>query len=576
MKKHMKEILNFSKTLKVLYVEDNFEVREQTLKLFKNFFNDIVIATNGQEGLEEFKKERVDIVFADISMPFMNGIEMLNHIRKLDENLPCVLISAHNEIGYFTEAIKLGVDGFVIKPIDIKQFSMLLYKILEKLKLKRENINYTDKLEKEVEKKTKELSKRLYTDELTLLPNRAAIIEEFSKYDKNYIPIIFMIDIDSFRTYNELYGIDIANEILVQFSKLLSQFAKDKGYKVFRIFGDEFVLFDMVEYIDMQRYEETTYELLEYFAKNRLHIKSLNEDIELDIAIGMSFGNSNSLAKASIALYNAKSNGKKYSAYSSQIDRTKQLQNNLYWRKEIKKSIEEDRVTPYFQPIVNRKQQIIKYESLIRILQKNKDNNTIAVTPNNFLDISRQTKKYEILSYKMIEKTFKLTRNKPISFSINLDYQDLYDRKLISLIKNELQERDDKQHKIILEILEDQQIKDYHSFASKLQELKKLGALVAIDDFGSGYSNLSHVIGLSPDYLKIDSTLVKNVVKDLRSRRVIKAVVNLSKSLGMKTIAEFVSDKEVFDIVYELGVDEFQGYYFGKPMSIDDIKDETL
>ncbi len=576
MKNKIKDLINFSRTLKILYIEDNLEAREQTLKLLKNFFSDIVVAIDGEDGLKKFKTYNPDLIFTDLNMPHMNGIDMLREIREIDDDIPCVVISAHNESDYFIDAIKIGVDGFILKPIDINQFSTLLYKIVEKLKFKKEDINHTKELEIKVQERTSELARKLYFDDLTGVLNRSALIEKLSQCNEKHMPIIFLIDIDSFRIYNELYGIEVGNDILKQFSMLLEQYCENSNYTLFRVFGDEFALFEMVEYIDLQKYEETVNEIFSFFSKNKIYIKSLNEYLEISITVGMSFGNKNALSKANMALFNAKSNGKKYSTYCSKIDRTKKLENNFYWRKEIKNALLEDRVIPYFQPIVDRNKKVIKYESLIRIIQYDMFGEKKVVAPFNFLDIARQTKQYNDLSYRMIEKTLALMEDKNISFSINLDYGDIYNRNLMDMLKTYLSDfkKTDINHndKVILEILEDQQIKDYQSFSKKLEKMKKLGALVAIDDFGSGYSNLSYIVGIDPQYIKIDATLVKNIDTDKNSRKIVQGIVHLAKNLGIKTIAEFVSSEKIFEIVYELGVDEFQGYYFGKPAPIDEVQ----
>jgi EAL domain-containing protein (putative c-di-GMP-specific phosphodiesterase class I) len=129
---------------------------------------------------------------------------------------------------------------------------------------------------------------------------------------------------------------------------------------------------------------------------------------------------------------------------------------------------------------------------------------------------------------------------------------------------------------IILEILENDNIEHYHLLTKKLVQFKQVAAKIAIDDFGSGYSNFSHIIGISPHYLKIDASLIKDIDTNRKSYEMVKAIVQFAKSLHIKTIAEFVSSKEIFDITYALGVDEFQGYYFGKPMSIEEIEAKTV
>ena len=101
---------------------------------------------------------------------------------------------------------------------------------------------------------------------------------------------------------------------------------------------------------------------------------------------------------------------------------------------------------------------------------------------------------------------------------------------------------------------------------SFIKEIRTFGVRIAIDDFGTGHSNFSNIIAIDPDYIKIDGSFIKNIDKDPKSYSLVKGIVNSSKDLNIKTIAEFVHKKEIFDILKDLGVDEFQGYYFSEPL----------
>ena len=92
-----------------------------------------------------------------------------------------------------------------------------------------------------------------------------------------------------------------------------------------------------------------------------------------------------------------------------------------------------------------------------------------------------------------------------------------------------------------------------------------MGVKIAVDDFGTGYSNFSYLLELKPDYLKIDGSIIKNIDTNRNSQEIVKAIVSFAKSLHVKTIAEFVCSKEVYEKCLKLGIDEFQGYYLGEP-----------
>ena len=571
----VKDLVKQTKVLKLLYVEDNQSVREQTKKFLKGFFSDIVVGINGQDGLDKFNREEFDLIITDLNMPIMSGIEMLKEIRKLNTYIPCIIMSAHDNPNYFLQTIQLGIDGYILKPLKIDSFTTLMRKISDNIIAKKENLCYTKKLEEVVEEKTKELASKLYYDDLTGLRNRYSLIEEISVDDNSWIPVVIMIDIDSLKTYNELYGIQTGNDILKQCANELKKLVKGKKIEVYRLTSDEFVLFEKSYNLDISLYKNIVSSIFKLFSKNKLYIKSIEDSLEISLTIGMAFGNSNSIEKASSALHKAKNDETKFVIYTEENNIKEQLQNTLYWKNEIKNAIEKDNIVPYFHPIVDRNQKIVKYESLMRLKQYDIYGIEKIISPINFLEISLHTKQYDDLSYIMLEKTIKSVIDKDISVSINLDYRDIYNKQLLKMLKKNIEEfykvNKNSSNKIILEILENHEIKDYKAFTEQILELQNLGADIAIDDFGSGYSNLSHIMGISPEYLKIDGSLIKDIVTNKKSRKIVQGLVQLAKNLGIKTIAEFVANKSIFDVTYELGVDQFQGYYFAEPMKLEDI-----
>ena len=118
---------------------------------------------------------------------------------------------------------------------------------------------------------------------------------------------------------------------------------------------------------------------------------------------------------------------------------------------------------------------------------------------------------------------------------------------------------------IIFELLESEGIENYKEVMSFIEDVKSYGAKIAIDDFGSGYSNFERIVELQIDFLKIDGSLIKNIHQNDDMKIITKTIVNFAKELGIKTVAEFVHSKEVLKEVEALGVDYAQGFYIGKP-----------
>ena len=127
--------IKISRNMKILYVEDNIEVQNQTIKMLKNFFLNIVAANHGLEGLAIFKKETFHVIFTDIEMPNMNGVTMIEKIREINKNIPIIIFSAHAKSEYFLKTINLGIDGYILKPYDLKKVINVITKIVTKLNI---------------------------------------------------------------------------------------------------------------------------------------------------------------------------------------------------------------------------------------------------------------------------------------------------------------------------------------------------------------------------------------------------------------------------------------------------------
>jgi len=132
------DLIECTSKLTLLYVEDSYESLELTLELFEDFFEHIITAKDGKEAIEKFNAHKVDIIITDINMPVMNGLDMLKEIRTTNKEIPVLVLSAYSEPEYFIESIKLGVNGYILKPIDYQQMNDTLSTVLENIKLKED------------------------------------------------------------------------------------------------------------------------------------------------------------------------------------------------------------------------------------------------------------------------------------------------------------------------------------------------------------------------------------------------------------------------------------------------------
>ena len=578
----IKKVKEFSSSLRVLYVEDEEQLREKTSEIFKNLFESIETAANGKEGLEKYNDyyeingEFYDLVITDVNMPMMNGIELSKNLLKTNKEQHIMVISAYNDPEMLESFIEIGINGFVKKPMTIPQFLTTLYKIAKTIVLNKESIKNREKieklnhelqtlnrnLEKKVDERTKQIKDQLLIDSLTSLKSYAALIEDQKGVEFH---ALYFIDIDNFSQINSIYGYLYGNNILKQFSKCLNSFnsINEYKYKLYRISSDKFAVYQNDRLDNIFDYEKHLFNLKNYIENYQFFI----EDIEFNLSttIGLSLGQENPIVTADMALSHAKKSKLGFQVYNSDIDILKQVSNNLEIRNKIKYAIHNDGVYPVYQPIVNKEGEVIKYEVLMRVLDiKSKEERILY--PDEFLTVAIQSKQYNQLCNILFEKTFEYMNKTDKDFSINLSYEDIYNKTLVKYLKKNLDKHPGIGNRFIVEILETLAIEETKVMNRFLEFLNEYNVKVAVDDFGTGYSNFSHIIDLRPDYVKIDGKFIRNILKSRRSQIIVKSIIYFAKKLDIKVIAEYVHSKEVFEWVRDAGVDEFQGYYFSKPL----------
>ena len=437
-------------------------------------------------------------------------------------------------------------------------FLALFFIILYIRQLKNEK-NICKKI---IDNAKKEVEERLYKDELTGLKNRKSLEDSIKGKDS---VVAILLDVDAFEDLNELYGFINAEEVLKELSNILKEFEKTHDVAAYRLSGDIFALTN-ISNIPFEDIFILIEELNKTFLNRKIFVDKLNVDIVVSMTMGISIFQEEPILTAAMALKKAKSLNQSYFVYNNELDSKELIIQSLYWREKIKNAVSENKIIPFYQPIVNRKQEVIKYESLMRIRDFDSNNEAIILTPDKFLGISFKTKQYLELSRIIISKSLDNLLKTQKNITINLSFKDILNYEFIDYLDNVLEKlKFEDRNRLVFEILESENLSDYDFLEEFVLKYKKLGVKIAIDDFGSGYSNFIRIIRLKPDYLKIDGSLIKNIDKDNNSYEIVKSIIAFSKTLNIRTIAEYVHSEEIFNLLLELGVDEFQGYYFGKP-----------
>ncbi len=406
-----------------------------------------------------------------------------------------------------------------------------------------------------------DLSKRLITDDLTGLPNRRAFFEVKKNYKE---PTFILINIDNFKHINDLYSSAVGDQLLIELGQFIKEKAKKINAQVFRLGADDFGVLYEDRRDDTEKIVET---LIQEIENNTflLKIKKNNKIILLEISINVSAGVScipPLLETADMVLKHAKENRKKYLIYRKEMKLYKYIQQNLNLIDTIKYALQNNKLFLVYQPIVdNRTGNVVEYECLVRI----KDQNGNIISPADFLPVAKESKYYSQITQEVIRQAFDKFKNTSVMFSINLSAEDITDKTIKEYIYMMLEKHPRLTERLTFEILESESIKNYEEIKEFIKNVKRKGVKIAIDDFGSGYSNFARIVELDPDFIKIDGSLIKKLPYDIYVQVVVSTIVDFSRKLGIKTIAEFVYNEDVFSTVKTMGIDYSQGYYIGKP-----------
>lgn len=253
MQKLTDELAEFTKSLKVLYVEDNKEAQEAVGELLGLFFENVVTAIDGVDGLEKFKNDTFDMVISDIKMPRMNGVEMAKSIRNISPETAIIMATAHQEAEYLLECIRCSVDGYLLKPIDIEQLEESIFKVANRIYCDRTAQDYERHLEEQVNVRTqeleqahKELVSMVNKDSMTALYNRRYFNEisntllQISKREGTPLSAL-MIDIDRFKVINDNFGHLVGDQVLKMLAKIMLDIMRESDIIV-RFGGEEFII----------------------------------------------------------------------------------------------------------------------------------------------------------------------------------------------------------------------------------------------------------------------------------------------------------------------------------------------
>ena len=478
--------------------------------------------------------------------------KILNEIRKI------FLIVSILGFGFF--AIGAYIFFRITKKIDgdiekiLNHFKHMEKNVYPPLKEKMNYIEF-EKLKNQINRTFKKIKhyqsslyKKYYYYPLTKIPNRNKFLELASLHK---YPVV-LLNIDKFREINFFFGNEIGDELIKNIADRVKNINKSNlKWKLFHLDIDEFA-FLVTTNLSLEEIVKEVEKIIQILEKTYL---IENNEIIIRIRAGISYYKKDPI-RADMALDKAKEL-KKDIMIGQEVTDFKKYQNHLEWLKKLKTALENDKIVPFFQPIVDKNKNIIKYEALVKLIDE--DGNPIS--PYFFLDVAKKSRYYLEITKRMISKSIEKMLQTDIAVSVNLTLEDIEDSEIRNFILEKLSILPDVS-KITFEIVESEDVRENSTVTEFLKELKRLNALIYIDDFGSGYSNFDYILKLHPDGVKIDGSLIKNILEDKNSEIIVKTIIAFAKEMNIKTIAEFVENEGIFNKLKEMGIDYFQGYYF--------------
>ena len=405
-------------------------------------------------------------------------------------------------------------------------------------------------------------------DETTRYPNKKVLINSIRK-DTNYLFAI--VSIVNFNDLGLIFGYDLSDEILLFCSRQLDHWRDLFNYTIYRLKGNEFgILLDLGDEDRKEAYLKMK-ELRRLLQSTAMPWK--NSELRLNIHIGgVAFHSgkpgesSDILSKADQALKSSIENHKGVTLYENHdhVKTSAFHSTNLF--SILYKNHEQRTFRAYYQPIIDAcTGGIVSYEGLLRI----RNDEGAYESPLPYLAIAESTGLDVILTRFMIKSACEALRHTDKNISVNISFRDMIQSDLLGLLNRHYRMPAPGQGKLILEILERSELSEIaacHEFAANAS---RLGCLIAIDDFGSGYSNFENLLTLPINIIKINGTLIQQLRHNAKARMMIENIILFCRQAGLSIIAEWVDSPELAEDLKTMGIDYLQGFYFGHPSFID-------
>ncbi len=411
-------------------------------------------------------------------------------------------------------------------------------------------------------------------DQLTGLLNRHRFAQELEReaikigWEKGHSALLFL-DMDQFKLVNDTVGHAAGDRLLVQVASKLKASLR-KGDTLCRFGGDEFAV--LARGVDRESVIPIAESLIQILKD--MHFVEKGQVFNICCSIGITIIDSDSftadelIAQADMACYEAKSRGRNcFSLFAGGNGDTEQMMAYIGFSQRLKDAISNDNFILYYQPIINvGNGETELFEVLLRMWE---DGDAIKL-PDRFLPVAERFGLMLDIDRWVIRNAAKALAKfrdggVDVKFCVNLSAHAFEDSHFVTYVADNLKANSLPADCFVFEITEQTAIRYLDDANERMRELIHMGCRFALDDFGAGFSSLSYIKRLPVDYIKIEGSFIENLSKDPIDQAMVKSIIEIARTTGKQTIAEYVQDEKSLHMLRKFGVDYVQGFYVGRP-----------
>jgi diguanylate cyclase (GGDEF)-like protein/PAS domain S-box-containing protein len=380
---------------------------------------------------------------------------------------------------------------------------------------------------------------------------------------------LLFLDLDQFKDVNDSRGHRAGDELLVALARLLRERLRDADI-VARLGGDEFAV--LLPHTNPIQASTVAQALLEAIRSHTFAVGGGPLGITASVGVALfpeqASTASELLSCADLAMYEAKEAGRnRVSVFAQGLDWQEKIESRIGWQQRIREALERDRFVLYAQPILDlQADEITQYELLLRAAEVGGE----LVLPGVFLGIAERSGLIQEIDRWVVRRAIRMieewnTLGQDLRLEVNVSAKAFGDPELLAVIQREITLSGIEPSSLVLEVTETAAIANLDEAQRFVSTLKAIGCGFALDDFGVGFSSFAHLKYLPVDYLKIDGGFIRELARNPTDQHLVRAIVDVARALGKKTIAEFVNDDATIELLRGYGVDFAQGFHIGRP-----------